>query len=121
MAMGAINAIDERGTNDGGVELLAPLDGLTAGDQPGPRGAAAPATETEVQGLAAADAGGGPAEVIESVEGSTHAFEPLDVLARRYGRTPAAVLSAFEGRVLFVKWIAGKPLLRTVDVERMFG
>lgn len=59
--------------------------------------------------------------MIGDVESSTHAFEPLDVLARRYGRTPAAVLSAFEGRVLFTKWIGGRPLLRAVDVERMLG
>lgn len=59
--------------------------------------------------------------MIGNVEGGTHQFESLDVLARRHGRTPYAILHAFEGRVLFTKWVGGRPHLRTVDVERTFG
>lgn len=78
----------------------------------------APAAEAaaEVQGLAA----GAEAALIEVVDATTQ-FESLETLAKRFGVAPYAVLHRFEGRVLFVKWIAGKPLLRTVDVERVFA
>ena len=59
--------------------------------------------------------------MIAAVECGTHGFEPIDVFARRYAVSTAAILHAFEGRVMFTKWVAGKPRLRTVDVERVFG
>lgn len=60
-------------------------------------------------------------DAVEAAEERSHQFEPVDVLAKRYAVTTYGLLHAFEGRVLFVKFVAGKPRLRTVDVERVFG
>jgi hypothetical protein len=42
-------------------------------------------------------------------------------LCRRFDVSGPRMAKAFEGKTVLVKWVDGEPLLRVIDVERIFG